>query len=237
MVFDGYCEWRGGRVREGWDLIKEGGMGGKPGGLRAGIDAARIMGRQGKRGGMERTLRDVIERAEGMRGGEKDKVMGDAWFMMGRYERARECYERFARLCKDNGEWRKSLSGAYHDVGACLVKGGDFKGGLKWMRDSVAEDPTSPHPWNGAGVALAGMGREGDSRRCFEKGMARSKEAMGCWVNNVAVRINGGGDDNGRDQGEEEAKGELRKVGEHGVEWLGSEKVRMGRAGFSPLNV
>ncbi|GMI49093.1 hypothetical protein TrCOL_g7422 [Triparma columacea] len=143
MAFDGYCEWRGGRVREGWDLSKEGGMGDKPGGLRAGIEAARIMGRQGKRGGMERTLRDVIERADGMGGGEKDKVMGDAWFMMGRYEWARECYERFARFCKDNGEWRKSLSGAYHDVGRAWSRGGDVRGGLKWMRDSVAEDPTS----------------------------------------------------------------------------------------------
>ena len=51
-------------------------MGDKPGGLRAGIEAARIMGRQGKRRGMERTLRDVIERADGMGGGEKDKEWG-----------------------------------------------------------------------------------------------------------------------------------------------------------------
>ncbi|GMI44789.1 hypothetical protein TrCOL_g4199 [Triparma columacea] len=70
-----------------------------------------FVGWRGKRGEMERTLSDVIERAEGIGGGEKDKVMG-VWFMMGRYEQARECYERFTGFCSNNGEWRESLSGA-----------------------------------------------------------------------------------------------------------------------------
>lgn len=55
---------------------------------------------------MERTLRDFIERAEGMVG----RVCGHV--MMGRCEQARECYERFKGFCSNNGEWRESLNGA-----------------------------------------------------------------------------------------------------------------------------
>ena len=44
---------------------------------------------------MERTLRDVIERAEGMVGRGEG---GGGHVMMGRCEQARECYERFTGL-------------------------------------------------------------------------------------------------------------------------------------------
>ncbi|GMH61252.1 hypothetical protein TrRE_jg5398 [Triparma retinervis] len=146
----------------------------------------------------------------GGKGGEGDEG--------GEKTEARECYERFARFCKDNGEWRKSLSGAYHDVGACLVKGGDVRGGLKWMRDSVVEDPTNPHPWNGAGVALAGMGREGECRTCFEKGMTRSKEEEGGEGGNWV----GGG------RGILYRDGEGKEKGGVEVERLGQGKVQAG---------
>ena len=74
--------------------------------MRQGRGAQGRAGEEG--GGMERTLRDVIERAEGMVG-RGEGACGHV--MMGRCEQARECYERFTGFCSNTGEWRKSLRG------------------------------------------------------------------------------------------------------------------------------
>jgi len=77
-LFEGYAKWRGGKVKEGWDIIKVscGKEGGNVGGWRAGVDYAGICEMEGKRGIMRRVLEEVVEGCRGE--GEGWKVRGEA---------------------------------------------------------------------------------------------------------------------------------------------------------------
>ncbi|GMH48448.1 hypothetical protein TrLO_g4544 [Triparma laevis f. longispina] len=126
----------------------------------------------------------------------------------------REEYEELLKVVEEGGgggDLAPFKNRVYHDIGVTHYEEGDHATALKFMVKSVEYDPKSAFGWNGAGVCLEALGREG-GRECFEVAKACGKDNEG-WINAVVCDWHAGRDC-------DKNLGELTSVSEHALSWL-----------------
>ncbi|GMH94815.1 hypothetical protein TrST_g3380 [Triparma strigata] len=215
----GMARCRNCEYKEAMGMERRGGEGGGEGGEFA--NYAKVRGRRG-----------VVERAweEGKRGlamrllselemeGRRDggfvglKDIADMKMIVGKG--GREEFEELLRVVEEGGggsELAPFKNRIYYDIGVTYYEEGKVTDALKFMVKSVECDPKSAFGWNGAGVCLEALGREG-GRECFEVAKACGKDNEG-WINAVVCDWHAGRDP-------DESLGELTSVSEHALSWL-----------------